>query len=137
MTYSGTTKTIETSISIVRASDNTIRIIVDDESSRNMRMIEIAITPEQFGLLVTGLSSQKCTTVLKNIEVAGKTKIVQKRSMTYTGENRSNRVYLEKFIVDNSQDDGWFINPSLGSQNSIEYNGDGSATLNYSTYRYE
>lgn len=127
---------IKGSITISRDSNNEVHIRIRDETAR-VQFVDMHLSLEAYALLITGLSEIKGDVVVKGLDVVGKTKIRDRRSVVYTGSARYDRKTQERWIEDNCQEDGWIVDASLGSQDSVKYNHDTQETiLNYGVYKY-
>lgn len=111
-----------------------ITISVKDVKSVN-RFIEIEMDYADFAAALTGLSEVPITFETKGLEYVGKSRIVEKRSLVVPKEY--SRKKLEEYLTHEVQEEGWTINPYLGSQRSVEYLDTEQTRLNYSVTRYE
>ena len=130
---------INASLTISRpsgAGDEVIRIAIMDETSR-ARFVELEIGLADFTSVLTGLSEVKCNGTVRNLEVVGKRKVQEKRSLLYTGDY-CKRSELEEWLSENGKEEGWEVDTYLGTQTSVVYQQDGSSyMLNYRVFRYE
>lgn len=125
---------INGNISCNRASDDTVRIEIEDNLSQQ-RFLEIKLSLEDFALMITGLSGIDFQGEVRNLSAVGKKKISEKRSAVFPGSSSTDRTELEQWLLDNKQEEGWSINTYLGSQRSV-ITVEGKTTLNYSVYKY-
>ena len=105
-----------------------------DETSR-LQFFEGQMTLQEFASAVTGLGYQTIIADIRGLEYIGKEKVTESREAVYLGRcyDREN---LEKWLVENAQEEGWILNASLGSQSSVSYNKDGNTVLCYSVTKY-
>jgi hypothetical protein len=123
------------SVSITRDNYDTIRIAIKDKNS-GLRFVEAHMTPADFAMAITGMSDQPANMVVHRLENVGKAKEIQKRRV-HCPFKSYDRKELEKWLVDNCQEDGWELNSYLGSQTSVITGLDGKGCiLNYSVVRY-
>lgn len=129
---------LQGNITISRGSNDVIRIEIEDKAS-GIRFVNVKITPEQLGLLVTGRSFIPCEMEVRSLQYLGKTYVSERRSLTVPQTTFKSYFFdkneLSAYLVENAQEDSWLINPYLGSQASISYH-DGNVTLNYSVFKY-
>ena len=129
-------KIIDGDVTISRTSKDEIRIQIKDETSRQT-FATVLLTPYEFAMAVTGLSYMKCKIEVDGLENVGKQKVMENRSVLYTGSDTYNRAGMETWIDEHCQEEGWIIKSNLGSQSSIDYNSKNNThTLNYSVYKY-
>ena len=127
------TKVIKGEISCARTNHNKIHIAIKCSSSR-AEFLDVEITAEQFGQLVTGMYLSDINMSVDKLDIVGKKKVVEVRSVEFSNKNGL-REYQEQWLVDNCQEEGWTINPYLRSQSSVKYV-DGKTILNYTVYKY-
>lgn len=127
-------KTIVGEMCISRDNQNSINIeMICSES--NTKFAHVRLTAEQFGMMVTGAYQSEIRIEVKNLERVGKKKVIEARQMVHS-EPHSNREAREQYLIDNAQEEGWILNPSLRSQQSVQYRGDAGTILCYSVYKY-
>lgn len=125
---------INTKITITRSSSDEIKLRVRDEASR-LEFLEIRLTPHDFAMALTGLSEVKCeSAAVTGLENVGKTKITENRSVLCPLDTHS-KEELADWLIQNAQEPGWILSPYLGSQRSVQYEGD-RRRLNYVVYKY-
>lgn len=127
------TKVIKGELSCARTNHNKIHIQVQCSSS-NAKFLDIELTTEQFGQLVTGLYLSDIDVRVDRLEIVGKKKVAESRSVEFPLEN-FRREDQEQWLIDNCQEEGWTINPYLRSQSSVKHV-DGNTILNYHVYKY-
>ena len=125
---------IEGSLGISRRSDDKICIEIADEAS-GVTFVVAEIDPYDFAQLITGLHGVKAPCRVRGLDIVGKKKIRESRKVV-CAIHSYDRKFLEQWIVDNCQEDGWIIDSYLGSQNST-FPSDNGTGLNYAVYRYE
>ena len=132
-----TTK-IEAEVTISRRSGYTehINISIKDRASRT-EFVDLAMSLEDFALCLTGRSSVPATGEVRGLANIGLMKEVESRTARCPLQT-FDRATLEQWLVDNCQEEGWILNPSLRSQHSIghAHASDGTRLLRYSVIRY-
>lgn len=95
-------------ISISRNSNNEINICIEDKMS-GARFIDVKMTPENFALAITNLSSLNCDFELRGLSVVGKKLEVKKELLDAKDLSCSN--YAEKILelVKPYEIDGWKV----------------------------
>lgn len=121
-------------ISIGRDSRNSINIEIQDEASR-INFLKVKMTPEQFAMVLTGLSMVNVDFEVKGLSKVGLTKVIESRKVSCPISSYDRKI-LSQWLVENCQEEGWKIDTYLGSQRSITYE-NGITFLNYKVYRYE
>jgi len=133
-----TTRKIHATITISRPSYHdgrkAIRITINDQASR-IEFLDAEISMEDFAECLTGHGHQPIEIELRGMDVVGKTRVRETRTIEYTGSNSWEREVLEQWLQDNAQEEGWIIDHYLGSQSSIDHM-DGKTFLNYSVHKY-
>mgnify|MGYP004703519991 CR=1 FL=1 len=121
-------------VTISRASNDKIYIRIIDSASR-VEFAEVAMTVEDFGYAITGLSEQEGELKVRGLELVGKHKITEPRSIEcpITGYDKT---LFRKWLDEHAQEDGWMVNNYLGSQSSVLYK-EGKTILNYSVVKYD
>jgi len=125
---------ISARLGISRRSDDKICISISDDTS-GIEFVLAEVDPYDFAQLITGLHGVKAPCRVKGLDNVGKTKIRERRT-TICPDKSYDRKFLEQWLKDNRQEDGWVLDSSLGSQNST-FSSDGGTGLNYAVYRYE
>ena len=121
-------------ISISRDSRNNINIRLRDKVSRT-EFVDVCMSLENYAMLITGLAEVEVVGEVRGLETVGKKRIIEQRSFVPTTENTT-RDFLEQYIKDNLQEEGWIVSPALRSQASIKYDGIGGHTVHYSVHKY-
>ena len=127
------TKVIKGAISCSRTNHNKIHIEVQCSSSR-AKFLDIELTADEFGRLVTGMYLSDINIQVDKLDIVGKKKVAEPRSVEFPFDSIS-RESKEKWLIDNCQEEGWTVNPYLGSQSSVKHV-DSKTFLNYTVYKY-
>lgn len=112
-----------------------IKISVIDDDAR-ITVFEGEMTAENFALCITGLSDQQIRGFSSTaIYALGKERVYEKRQVVLPKEidyrDRS------KWVEENCQEEGWFVDSHLGSRGSISHDPNtGTHTANYRVFRY-
>jgi hypothetical protein len=122
-------------VSIHRRSDDTVCVEIRDELSRT-KFVEATMTMEAFAYAVTGLAERPAELEVRGLENVGKRKIGEKRQIACPLRSWSTRLKLEQWLAKHAQEDGWILNTSLGSQDSVQDSMGDGCVLNYSVYKY-
>jgi hypothetical protein len=93
------------------------------------------MTLESFASAITGLSFVEAPAEVRRLDVVGKKKISERRSVICPISTYDKEI-LKVWLIENCKEDGWELDAYLGSQNSVGYVKDGTK-LNYSVFRYE
>ena len=125
---------INGSLGISRRSDDKICIEISDEAS-GITFVVAEIEPYDFAQLITGLHGVKAQCRVRGLDVVGKTKVRESRRVICP-INSYDRKFLESWLNDNCQEEGWKLDSYLGSQNST-FSATEGIGLNYAVYRYE
>lgn len=123
----------DVTLSISRSSNSNVYIEVQDEASR-VKFLKCEISLEDFAMLITGGRVQASAT-LKQLDAVGKRKETERREALCPLGWYDTNADLEKWLVDNCQEDGWIIDSYLRSQDSVK-RVDGGTLLRYNVYRY-
>lgn len=127
-------KTIVADVSCCRDNHNRIHIEVKCDKS-NVRFLDILLTAEQFGKLITGAYMSELPVKVEHLDLVGKKKVREDRSVVWPSNRIGSREEQEQFIIDNCQEEGWKVYPALRSQNSVSHK-NGETILNYAVYKY-
>lgn len=125
---------IDVEVGITRTSRDEIHIRFQDKTSR-AQFVDVTMTPADFTMALTGLYGVEAKAVVKGLDVVGKTKIVERRSIECplsTYDKKELAAWLEA----NAKEEGWRVDTYLGSQSSVSHL-NGKTILNYSVTRYE
>lgn len=125
--------TYKANVTISRRSDDFVYIAIQDNNSRS-EFVEVKLSLEDYGKLITGLSSVEGEAEYRKLDCVGKIKVVEARSVVCP-INTFDKAVLGRWLVENCQEDGWKLNTHLGSQKSVDSSG-GKTKLNYSVYKY-
>jgi hypothetical protein len=126
-------KVIKTELGITRSSNGFYYIRIGCETSHTT-FCELKLTGEQFAEAVTGLFSSDIEAEVKGLDRVGKTRIRELRSIICPLDSYKTDD-LEEWLVQNAQEDGWFLDSYLRSQSSKK-RVDNGYQLNYSVYKY-
>ena len=75
--------------------------------------------PHDFMMALTGLAAtQALKTDVRGLDVVGKVKITERRSIEFPENSFESRDKLEAWLMEHAAEDGWIVNPYLGSQGS-------------------
>lgn len=112
-----------------------IAISVKDVKSVN-KFLEIEMDYADFAEALTGLSEVPISFETRGLENVGKMRVVERRSVVVP--QSYSRGHIQKYLVDNRQEEGWLLNTYLGSQNSVQFlQGTNTVQVNYTVMRYE
>ena len=115
--------------------DDFISIEMEDKIS-HVRFLKLKMALADFSKAITGLSSQEATAEFSHLEHIGKQKIREERE-TLCPIVSHDKIYLEKWLEKNRQEEGWILNPYLGLRGAIAYPLRKEGTiLRYSVYKY-
>lgn len=129
-------KKIKASVTISRPQGHDgdhISIKIRDESSRT-EFLSIRMGLADFAEALTGLSEVKADATVRQLEVVGKKRVTESRSIDcpLSGYDRN---ALSMWLKTNAAEDGWQIDTYLGSQGSVKFI-DGGCRLNYRVFKY-
>lgn len=110
-----------------------INIVVRDQASR-LKFLSIEIDYADFAKCITGLSEVDCELEVSGLENVGKKRITEQRSVICPIKSYEKRV-LRDWLINNKQEDGYILDPYLGSQSSILMCDEGTL-LNYRVIKY-
>lgn len=105
-----------------------------DDLSRG-RFLEVQVSPGDFAMAVTGASEMPCLLLVESLETVGLKKITENRSCVCPLRGYD-KAELELWLIQNAKEEGWAINPYLGSKSSCTTSPDGETVLHYSVYKY-
>ena len=94
-----------------------VRIRIEDAAS-GIEFVVASMEPDAFGKCVTGLSCQSAKLHVRGLEYVSMRRITEKRHI-YCPINTFDRKTLEAWLKSVAQEDGWLLDSSLGSQDSI------------------
>lgn len=117
-------------------NDN-MEFVIRDQNSR-CRFLTFKITKKELIDLIQSKSVEIDYT-LKDAHLCGKYLIIEKRVKSIPSENplQATKEYLEQYIKDNFQEDGWFLDAYLGSQDSVSWDHKNKCNIvRYSVYKY-
>lgn len=125
---------ITASLSIGRRSDGLIIFSAKDDASLSEFFVA-EMTPNNFAMMITGLSFVETPCEVRGLDIVGKTKIRESRTVVCPLKSYDRKA-LEQWLIDNCQEDGWLLDKYLGSQTST-FSTEGGTGLNYAVYRYQ
>lgn len=114
-----------------------LSIVLRDEASR-VQFVEITVSLEDFMDCLTGHHLDSVDFEVRNLSWVGKKKVMEKRQIVCPlkgFKNSYSKTELQEWLLKNAQEEGWIINPFLGSQSSVKWDGD-KAILNYTVYKF-
>jgi hypothetical protein len=92
------------------------------------------MTPADFGQSITGLAYVDGELTVRDLDKVGRQLVVEKRRAVCP-LNTYEKEALQAWLIENAQEDGWIVDSYLGSQRSVDREGD-STVLNYSVRKY-
>ncbi|MBQ0339640.1 hypothetical protein J9236_00095 [Providencia rettgeri] len=110
-----------------------INIVVKCDVSK-LRFLSLEIDYADFAKCITGLSEVDCELEVSGLENVGKKRITEQRSVICPIKSYEKRV-LRDWLINNKQEDGYILDPYLGSQSSIKMCDEGTV-LNYRVIKY-
>lgn len=125
---------INVEVGISRTSRDEIHIRVQDKTSR-AQFVDVCMTPADFTMAITGLYGVEATAEVRGLDVVGKKKITENRSIECPLTSYDKKA-LGAWLEEHGKEDGWEVNTYLGSQTSVTHL-NGKTILNYSVTRYE
>lgn len=126
-------KVIEAELGITRSSNGKYYIRIGCETSRT-NFCELELNGKQFAEAITGLHSSGIKATINGLDRVGKERIRESR-VALCPHSISNRDDQEKFLIENCQEEGWFIDSYLRSQSSVKRL-DKEYQLKYSVFKY-
>ena len=120
-------------VTISRDSSDHVNIRIVDNASR-IQFVEVSLSVEQYGYLITGLSEQECEMQVRGLDKVGKHRVSESRTI-FCPIRSYNKETLVQWLVDNAQEEGWTLDTYLGSQSSIKHREDG-VMLQYRVYKF-
>ena len=130
---------VNTRIDITRPSrvdgKDIIRIKLYDEDS-HLTVFEGEMGAAEFALSLTGLSAQECPGVVSTATYAlGKVRSYEKRDVVLPKDTPYGGG--SKWIEENCQEEGWFVDSYIGAQSSTTYDtSTGLYTAHYRVFKY-
>lgn len=115
------------------SNNDVIRIAIQDEMSR-ARFVEVEVSLADFAQAITGLAFTPATLRVDRLEVVGKNRICEQRVIECPLRTFDKDV-LKQWLIENGQEEGWTLDPHLGSQTSVSCQGD-KTILRYSVHKY-
>ena len=124
---------VNVKVTVSRASNDRVYIRVEDETSR-IEFLDVGMTLEDFGSLITGLAYRPASGEVRNLENVGKVLKREQRTAEYPG-TEYNKEIIRAWLLESHQEPGWTIDSYLGSQTSIVPN-NGRVLVNYAVFRF-
>lgn len=128
---------MEGKISITRPSFHdgreVIAIEIYDTASRTT-FCKMQIGMADFAAALTGQSQVPAQIEVRGLANVGLLKVSESRTATVSGRFHD-RKFLQQWLTENCQEDGWVIDSYLGSQRSITWS-DENTILNYSVHKF-
>lgn len=115
------------------SGEDVMRIELRDDNSKQI-FATLTMTLPDFMKALTGQAHMPFSAVYKNLDVVGLERVREQR-IVQEPEGVKHKLDLEQWLLDNCQEDGWIIDPYLGSQGSRTHK-DGKVFLNYAVYKF-
>lgn len=125
---------MKANVTISRRSNDKVYISIQDDASW-AEFVEVELTLESYAQLITGISSVEGNAEYRNLDVVGKTKIVEPRKVR-SGVKSYDKKDHQKWLNENCQEEGWILNDRMSSQRSVVRDTEGNTWLNYSVYKF-
>lgn len=110
-----------------------ISIQIECENSQ-ARFCELEIPLGSFAAALTGLGYVKCSAEVRGLEVVGKFRVTENRTIACPLDTYDKKE-LTEWLRSNAQEDGWILNTCLGSQNSVSRT-EGGTMLRYHVTKF-
>lgn len=120
-------------IVLCRRSDGTYRLEISDSRSI-MTSVEVSLTAEQVAKMVTGAYAGDVQVTCRRPDLFGKVRIKERRQV-FCPITTYDKAALEEWLLANYHEDGWEVDPYLGSQNSTK-TVEGGQLLNFKVERW-
>lgn len=120
-------------LSISRGSDELVCIRIRDEAS-GIEFVNLKMSLETYANAITGVAEQEGLLFVRGLQFVGKKLVIEQRQIACPFKSYDRKI-LEKWLIDNAQEDGWIVDPYLGSQKSF-YIDEEKTVLNYSVKKY-
>lgn len=121
-------------VSCCRSSDGSIRLYVRDDASR-LNVVELAMTPEQFAHIITGLFTSDVDAEFEHSDAIGLVRVQEER-IVQDPSPHSTKSEKVQFLEENCQEEGWILDTYLGAQNSTYTSKAGIACIRYHVYKF-
>ena len=124
-------------LSISRNSHNRVGITVKCKTSRQA-FLKLDLSLEEYAEVITGLSHVEVEGVVNGMNLVGKEKIVESRTVRVDETiGFQGKELVADWLSRNCKEEGWELDTYLGSQKSIVYDHTNkNYTINYSVYKY-
>ena len=110
-------------------------IRVRDNASRNT-FVTIEVPLADFTRVLMGLAEVHVPVTVQGLNVVGKRKVIEPRSVECPLSSMASKEDYIRWLVENAQEEGWTIDPSLNSQGSVTRSAKGNPVLNYRVFKY-
>lgn len=122
---------IACNVSLHRQSDGSIHIEIGDERSR-IKFVDVMLNDESFADFMFGHHQVQASAEITSLQHVGKKKETRVEKLELSARwlkahhvDQYNVSRLEKAVWNNFQREGWFLNSTLRSQDSVERHDDG------------
>jgi hypothetical protein len=83
-----------------------------------------------------GLAEVQVTATVQGLNVVGKRKVIEPRSVECSLSSMASKEDYTRWLVENAQEEGWTLDPYLGSQGSVTHSDKENPILNYRVFKY-
>jgi hypothetical protein len=130
------TKEIPVELTITRrvGDSEVVCVQVECPSSRN-NFLTLEVPIADFTRALMGLSGVKSRATVRGLSVVGKHKVIENRIIECPLPPYTATPQLEKWLLENAQEDGWFVATYLGSRSSV-VTVNGKTMLHYRVFKY-
>lgn len=138
MAIRGERKKITGKITITRPSfcgDKEIINLTLLDSASNEEFVDIEIDLADFSKLLTGQARTPFVGEVSGLDIVGKTFVPEKRRVLCPIKSH-NKDILSDWLRNEYKEEGWFVDPYLGSQGSIGTSDKDGTYVNFSVYKY-
>ena len=123
---------VTVTVSMLSGGTEAVRLTIRDEASRAC-FLELSLNPTTFTTMLLGRVATDVPATFTNVQSVGRERILEPRTIQIPW--RLSREDAEGWLRDNAQEKGWYVDPYLGSQNSLTTNDD-VMVARYYVYRY-
>lgn len=110
-------------------------IRIRDNASRNT-FVTVEVPLADFTRVLMGLAEVHVTASIQGLKVVGKRKVIEMRSVECPLSSGTSKEDYTRWLIANAQEDGWILDPHLGSQHSVTRSENGNPVLNYRVFKY-
>lgn len=118
---------------LCRCSDDTYLLEISDSRSI-MTSVVVSLTAEQVAKMITGVHTGGVQVTCSRPDLFGKVRIKEHRQV-FCPLTTYNKADLEEWLLANYHEDGWEVDPYLGSQSSTKIV-EGGQLLNFKVERW-